>query len=55
MTGATAVAGSYYGAGTGPINMDDVICTGLESNITECSFTSNEICDHSNDASVRLE
>lgn len=51
--GATAVAGSYYGAATGPINMDEVVCTGLEANLTQCTFTSNERCDHTNDAGVR--
>lgn len=52
--GATALSGAYYGIGTGPIHMDDVICTGDEQNLTSCSFTSNEMfCTHANDAGVR--
>ena len=48
------MSSAYYGAGTGPINMDDVVCTGYEANLTQCVFTSNDNCDHSNDAGVRL-
>ena len=51
--GATALSGSYFGAGTGPINMDDVDCVGTEANLTQCTFTSNDNCDHRNDAGVR--
>ena len=51
--GATALSGAYFGIGTGPINVDDSQCTGDETNITQCVFTSNDNCQHSNDAGVR--
>jgi hypothetical protein len=36
-TGATALGGSYYGPGDGPVFFNVVGCTGQESNITECT------------------
>ena len=42
-----------YGQGTGPILMDDVICTGLEDGLINCTFDNNTgDCSHSNDAGV---
>ena len=52
-TGATAYSGAYFGLGKGPIHIDDAVCTGDETNITQCAFTSNDNCLHSNDAGVR--
>ena len=44
-----------YGEGSGQVILDDVICTGNESSLAECShrqpFTSN--CEHDEDVSVR--
>ena len=33
--------------------MDDVHCTGIESNLTSCTHTNNHNCGHSEDAGVR--
>ena len=37
VVGATALSGSYYGRGSGPIYLDRVRCSGQESTITDCS------------------
>lgn len=50
---AVAFSNARYGPGTGPIHLDDVACTGMESGITDCVYdrdTSN--CRHVEDASV---
>ena len=56
-TGATAYYNAYFGAGTGPIYLDDVACTSSASQLLECSsrpiLTHN--CDHHADASVGCE
>ena len=56
-TGGTAYSNAYFGAGTGPIYLDDVACTSSDSQLLECSsrpiLTHN--CFHSADASVGCE
>ena len=43
-----------YGAGTGRIHIDDVMCTGQESGLSDCSFDTNTAdCSHSEDAAVK--
>ena len=49
----TALGNAYFGRGTGSIVMDDVHCTGTESNLTNCTHTFNHGCVHSEDAGVR--
>jgi hypothetical protein len=48
------VGGGRYGAGTGPILLDDVVCGGHEGNIADCRHrdwnTSN--CGHTEDVGV---
>ena len=47
-----------HGQGTGAIVLDDLLCTGSESNLLECpSFTpaGTHNCAHSEDASVVCE
>ena len=54
MTGAQAYSQAHFGAGSGPIYLDDVRCTGSEASLTSC--TSKPIgmdnCQHSEDAGI---
>ena len=51
-----ARSSSYYGEGSGPIWLDNVDCTGLESSIGECSHSGwgvhSSTCNHGNDAAA---
>ena len=51
----TALSSARFGQGTGPIWLDDVFCTGSESELLDCSNNGIGVhnCDHSQDASVR--
>ena len=48
----------FFGTGVGPIYLSDVQCTGMETNILNCSH-GNQLgittCDHAQDASIRCE
>ena len=45
-----------YGAGVGPIHFSDVMCTGNEPSLFNCTATSTPTdCDHSEDAGLRCE
>ena len=53
-----ALRGAYHGQGTGSIVLDDLLCSGTESNLLQCSsFTpaGTHNCLHSEDASVVCE
>ena len=56
-TGGIPYRNAYFGAGTGPIYLDDVACTSSASQLLECSsrpiLTHN--CTHSADAGVGCE
>ena len=56
-SGGIAYSNAYFGAGTGPIYLDDVACTSSASQLLECS--SRPIlahnCHHSADAGVGCE
>ena len=45
---------AHFGAGTGPIFLDAVMCTGNEPNVDVCKHKGlrSHNCDHSKDASV---
>ena len=43
-----------FGSGSGPIHLDDVGCSGSESVLANCSYSSDTSdCSHSQDAGVR--
>ena len=51
-----AVYSSSFGEGSGPIWLDDVLCTGDEPILAKCGHLGINIlrsCDHSTDAAVR--
>lgn len=45
---------SVYGSGSGPILLDNVVCSGTEDNLLNCGHAGimNSNCDHSQDAAV---
>ena len=53
--GAIAFDEAYYGEGNGSIWLDEVSCSGLESNLLSCPHDQLGVhdCDHSEDAGVR--
>ena len=55
--GGVAFSNAFFGAGTGPIYLDDVACTSSASQLLECS--SRRVlahnCLHSADAGVRCD
>ena len=52
-----AFSGAHFGAGIGPIHLDNVACSGSESNLIDCSHDSTVNCTdgHSQDAGVRCQ
>ncbi|XP_071486134.1 scavenger receptor cysteine-rich domain superfamily protein-like [Diadema antillarum] len=50
-----AIASSYYGIGDGPIHLDDVSCTGYESQLINCSNNGWGIhnCQHYDDVGIQ--
>ena len=55
--GAIAFGSAHFGADVGPIYLDNVNCTGSESNLTDCPHSSTVTCinSHSQDARVRCQ
>jgi len=56
-SGGLAYSMAYFGEGSGTIWMDNVECTGTESNLDECSHNGwgEENCSHGEDAGVSCE
>ena len=57
-TGANEALGfSQFGAGTGPIWLDNVLCSGDELELSECTHNNNNSfgsnCSHNQNAGVR--
>ena len=53
--GSSAYPGAFYGAGMGPIHLDNVRCRGTEQRLIDCSHTINTPgwdCSHWEDASI---
>ena len=55
--GAVALTNAYYGQGTGPILLDNVMCTGEELYLTSCPNNGLYVhdCVHAEDAGVRCQ
>ena len=55
--GGVAFSNAFFGAGTGPIYLDDVACTSSASQLLECSSRRvlSHNCLHSDDAGVRCD
>ncbi|XP_062407995.1 deleted in malignant brain tumors 1 protein-like [Sardina pilchardus] len=51
-TAVCAPGKAFYGAGTGGIIMDDVVCSGTEQSLTQCSYNTKHDCKHNEDAGV---
>ena len=51
--GAVALRYAHYGQGIGPIHLDNVHCSGSESSIFDCPYSSGIYCSHYEDASVQ--
>lgn len=51
-TAAIARAFAYFGQGSGPIQIDNVLCTGVESELRNCSYSQSNACGHSADVGV---
>ena len=56
-TDAVAFGNAHFGAGTGTIYLDNVGCTGSETNLNDCPRSSSVSCfsGHSEDAGVRCQ
>ncbi|XP_073694584.1 scavenger receptor cysteine-rich type 1 protein M130 [Garra rufa] len=50
----SAYTSAYFGIGAGSILMDDLLCSGSESSLKECSHTTSisSLCTHSQDSGV---
>ena len=57
VTGGIPYNNAFFGAGTGPIYLDDVVCTSSDSQLLECSSRPilRHNCTHSTDAGVGCE
>ena len=56
-TDAVAYNNAHFGAGSGPIHLESVACSGIENNLTDCPRSSSVSCSngHSEDAGVRCQ
>ena len=52
-TGALYFYNAYFSQGTGPIQLDNIQCTGNEQTILQCSHSTIDNCGHSQDAGIR--
>ena len=53
-TGAVEFRRAEFGAGVGPIFLDQLQCSGSETSVLECGYsTPRPNCDHSRDAGVK--
>ena len=50
--GSLALSRAYFGQGTGPIHLTDVLCKGTEDSVLDCDYTIARTCQHYEDAGV---
>ena len=43
---------AYFGEGSDPINMDEVVCRGTEGRLTDCNYDGTDNCGHHEDVGV---
>ena len=57
LTDAVAFSSAHFGAGAGPIHLDNVDCSGNENKLTDCQSSLFVSCysGHSEDAGVRCQ
>ena len=55
LLGAQALSLAFFGQGTGPIQMDNVQCTGTESRLIDCTHLTTHNCVHAEDAGARCQ
>ena len=57
LTDAVAFSHAHFGAGQGPIHMNNVGCSGVENDLINCSHHSFVRCNsgHAEDAGVRCQ
>ena len=60
LTGSTPYYNAYFGRGSGPILLDDLLCTGSEARIIDCRRSTSQgvgtydyCAGHADDAGVR--
>ena len=51
-TGALSYSSAYFGQGSGPIQLDNVQCSGNEQNLLNCTHLTVHNCGHYEDAGV---
>ena len=53
---AIAYSGAFFGAGSGPIHLDDVRCIGSEAALINCTYDPSTVdCSHFEDAGVQCQ
>ena len=52
---AKALNSSFFGAGSGPIFMDDVTCSGYEVRLVDCSYNIHHNYFHTEDAACYMQ
>ena len=56
ISGAVQYSDAYFGEGSGPIHLDQVVCAGTEYNLRDCETgLSNRETGHSQDVGVKCQ
>ena len=57
LKGAAYLNRAFFGSGAGPIHLDEVVCTGSEDTLLNCSHSGIGIndCNHDADVSVHCQ